>query len=347
VHTSETLGTTASLRPSGIGRYVTAAFLGLWLGGWVIGEVFAGTAMVAVLGAIAGISVERLPPVARSLLDSNEAALAILFLAVWLTFWTIGGIAASTAFLRSIAGEDSIAITPLGFELARRAGPFRRRYAFQRSAVRRIRIRPHDKALVVDSDEGTREVTSFGSPLEREEVSVWLNNHLQLPDREAAMPATPSTWDVTSDGGVTYLRKVKPRVRAIRSIVCWIMTGALATACVNSIGAETDPKPILFAITIAMGIVAVLSTWARREWIVRPGEMTFRRSLATWTSEQTFRDARLEIAHSRDSDNDSHYALNVAYGDSRRAVHSQVNDSREVVDLGHWLATRTGFPFTP
>jgi hypothetical protein len=343
---SRMIGTTTSLRPSGFGRHVVAAFLGLWLCGWLLGEVLVATALVTVLSSMAGLPFDWLPNWGRNLRESSGAMVAIPFMLLWLTLWTVGGLAALTAFVRSIAGEDAIALTPLGFELVRRAGPFRRRHAFERAAIRRIRIRPHDRALVVDSETGTREVSTFGSPEEREQTAAWLNHQLQLPDNDSAA-GVPSTWDVRIEGDVAQVRKVKPSARLIRSVIAWIVTGTMAAAWVNSSNQDGTSGPILLGMAVAVGLGAVFSTWGRRDWIVRPGEMIFRRRLATWGDEQTFRNARLEVTRKTDSDNDSHYSLVVADGEAQRTVHTQMNDSREVDDLGHWLAARTGFPFTP
>jgi hypothetical protein len=99
-------------------------------------------------------------------------------------------------------------------------------------------------------------------------------------------------------------------------------------------------------LTLLVGAGAAASTWGRLEWIVRPAELTFRWRLAVWTSERTFKWARLEVTHHTDSDNDSHYKLAVVDNHGRKAVHSQLNDSGEVVDLAHWLSGRTGFPLS-
>ena len=81
--------------------------------------------------------------------QSGGVVFAVFFLIVWLTFWTIGGLAALTHMLRSLAGEDVIALAGSGVDLMRRAGPFRKRYAFERADIRRVRIRPKDSAVVM------------------------------------------------------------------------------------------------------------------------------------------------------------------------------------------------------
>ena len=117
---------TVTLRPTGQWRYLSAAFLALWLAGWAIGEVVG-------LGAIAGFIASAIPVLNTialatlvEKLSTGAAIFMFLFLLVWTTFWTIGGIAAFTTLLRDLAGEDRLRLVPDGIELTRRAGPFRR-----------------------------------------------------------------------------------------------------------------------------------------------------------------------------------------------------------------------------
>ncbi len=340
-------GSTRSLRPSGIGRYITAAFLSVWLAGWIVGEVFAISMLGLLFSSIAGAFREHLPAWSADLVASGGVAFALLFLLFWLTFWTIGGIAALTHLMRSLVGEDVIGLTDSGFELVRRAGPFRRRYSFDRSGIRRLRIRPHDKAVVADTAKGTRVITTFGLPAERDEVADWLSRHLGLSDA-AGTGTPPATWEVRTEGEVAYLSKVRPGARFTRSLISWLLTAGIASAWYASLDAEASAGHVpALVLTLLVAAGAAATTWGRRELIVRPGELIFRRRLATWTAERAFRSARLELTHETDSDNDSHYKLIVADAAGRRTVHSQVHDSGEVVDLAQWLAGRTGFPLTP
>jgi hypothetical protein len=301
----------------------------------------------ALLSSIAGVFTSRLPEWSTDLVTSGGVAFVLLFLLIWLTFWTIGGIAALTHLARSVAGEDTIDLTATGFELVCRAGPFRRRYGFERSAIRRLRIRPHDKAVVADTAKGTQVLTTFGGADERETVAGWLKAHLGISDPDPASATPPATWEVRTEGETAYLRKVRPGARMTRSLIAWLLTAATASAWYASIGHEGSIGSIpALVLTFMLAAGAAMSTWGRREWIVRPGELTFRQSFATWIAERTFRGARLDVTHETDSDNDSHYKLIVADDEGRKAVHSQVHDSGEVVDLAHWLASRTGFPLT-
>jgi hypothetical protein len=342
-------GSTASLRPSGIGRYFGAVFLSVWLLGWAAGEVFAIGMLATIFSSLSGVLADRLPAGMIEFATSGAAGFVVLFLLVWLTLWTFGGIAAITHLLRSLAGEDSIALQGASLELVRRAGPFRRRLALERSAIRRIRLRPHDNALVADTEKGAEVLTQFGSIAQREAVADWLRRHLAVPETDpgAAAGAPPKTWEVTSTDGSARVRKVQPHARAIRSVIAWAVTGLVSFGWFASLG--TDPpvgSPPALALTVLLSVGALLSTWGRREWIVRSGQLTFRRSFATWEDERTFKSARLAVAHHTDSDNDRHYKLVVTDSQGEKTIHSRMNDADEVTDLARWMASRTGFPLT-
>jgi hypothetical protein len=345
------ISTTRSFRPSGFGRYVIAAFLLVWLAGWAAGEGFALFAIAGILGKTAG-TITRAPDWLSHPASTGAVVFIVIFLSVWLTFWTIGGVAAWTFLLRSLWGEDTIELTPSGFELVRRAGPFRRRYEFDRGAIRRVRLRPPANALVIDAAKGMRVLTTFGSPIERQEAADWLALALSLPDAAAfaASATPPATWNVSEDGDAVRLSTVTLRGRIVRSLILWLLAAIVATTTFAFRGEDGVPGLPALAFTLLFVLFAALSTWARREWIVRRGELTFERRVLFWAFPRVFRDARLDITHHTDTDNDEHYVLavvDVHDGSRRRTVHSQVNDSGEVVDLGYWLAARTGFSFTP
>jgi hypothetical protein len=339
-------GSTRSLRPSGIGRYVTAVFLSVWLVGWIVGEVFAITMLGAIFRSVAGAFSEHLPAWSADFVTSGGAAFGLLFLLFWLTLWTIGGIAALTHLMQSLVGEDVISLTDSGFQVVHRAGPFRRRYAFDRSAIRRLRMRSHDKAVVADTAQGTRVITTFGLPAERDEVAEWLSLHLGLSDAEAEAGTPPATWEVRTEGEVAYVRKVRPGARFTRSLISWLLTASIASAWYVSLDETSGRNIPALLLTLLLTFGAAMSTWARRELLVRHGELMFRFSFGVWTTERAFRNARLELTHETDSDNDSHYTLIVTDAAGRRTVHSQVHDSGEIADLARWLAGRTGFRLT-
>lgn len=94
-------------------------FLGLWLAGWVTGEVFA----------------------LRQILPPSPLP-AKAFLAAWLACWTFGGVAALSTCVWLLAGHERVRLRPDALTIQREAfglGPVRV-YEFDR--IRNLRARP-------------------------------------------------------------------------------------------------------------------------------------------------------------------------------------------------------------
>ena len=210
--TSVILESTATLRATGVGRYFNAAFLGLWLVGWAIGEVVAvGLILAIIIVPILRRREVDLPAFFESWTSAGVPIAIFLFLLVWTAFWTIGGYAALTALLRSLAGKDRVRLVPGGFELTRGAGPFGRTRVIDRADIRRIRMRLHDNALVADTTSGTLLLTDLGTAPERETICRWLRGGLQLPPDNEAIDTekAPPGWKMQAaeDGGILLRRK--------------------------------------------------------------------------------------------------------------------------------------------
>jgi hypothetical protein len=138
-----------------------------------------------------------------------------------------------------------------------------------------------------------------------------------------------------------------PRTHRTVMIVSWAIAGFTGLIWLGSIDASPESGSALaLAFALLLSLVAAWVTWSRREWLVRHGELTWRNRFVTWESERSFRSARLEVVVSTDSDNDHHYALNVADANGKKKISSEMNDDADVVDLGRWLSERTGFALT-
>lgn len=164
-------GSTVSLRPSGVTRHAGVLFFIVWLTGC--------------------------------------SFFVMASLSAWLPIWGLGGIIAFARLLRSVAGEDRIAVQPSGIEVMRRAGPFHRTYAFDRAAIRRVRVRHRDRALMLDTASGAQVLTQFGTAPERDAVGRWIRQHLSLPDPSSTNdPGTlPSGWEA-GRGRLTFHRRI-------------------------------------------------------------------------------------------------------------------------------------------
>lgn len=105
-----TASSTFRFRPRGPGRFFVAGFLSLWLGGWMAGEIFA------------------LWFLWNSLTTGQGPLPAVLFMLVWVCFWSLGGMFALGQVLRCLWSEDRLVLREDGrLELRCRLGPLDRR----------------------------------------------------------------------------------------------------------------------------------------------------------------------------------------------------------------------------
>jgi len=348
--TSAIEGPSASLRPTGIARYFAAAFLVVWLAGWAIGEVGALGFLLMLIRSVAGSALGLSWPIpGGQWISGGAAGFVFLFLIVWLSLWTFGGLAAIKELLRSLAGEDRVSADSTGVELVRRAGPFERVRTFDRSMIRRARIRRHDKALVIDTTSGTELITTFGTRDERQTMTEWLRRQLSLPEQGPRVETgeAPPGWNMTVESGTARLNQLDARTRRTGAIVAWFIVGLMGLIWFGS--TKTEPvssSAIALAFTLLLTSWAAWVTWSSREWLVQHGQLTSYRRFALWEWERPFWTARLEVVVSTDSDNDEHYKLRVTDELGARTIASELNDEADIVYLARWLAARTGFPLT-
>lgn len=340
-------GSSAALRASGAGRYAEAAFLAVWLAAWLLGEIIALVFLAALLRSVLGAAIGTPWPIpGGEWIADGSAAFALSFILVWLGIWTVGGIAAIDELLRSVAGEDTVSITPTGVELVRRAGPLRRTRTFERAGIRRVRLRRPDLAVVVDAASGTEVLTRFGTEEERQHLTDWLRRQLSLPEGDAPVDTAtaPPGWTMTVEDGVTCVTNADPRARRAGALVAWMVVALLVLVAYGSL--RSGPAS---GGTVAIGLAVPFALWAvwlrgvRRDWLVQQGRLARRRRFASWTWERAFQDARLVVSHRTDSDNDSHCELKVVDHQGSARIAGAMNADLEVVDVGRWLSVRTGF----
>jgi hypothetical protein len=219
---------------------------------------------------------------------------------------------------------------------------------FERSNIRRVRLRHHDKAVVIDMASGAEVVTKYGTAEDRRALVEWLRSRLSLPEREPVVDpsAAPPRWTMTVEGGAVHLTRTDPQTRRTASLIMWAIVAFMGLIWFGASATLSAGSLIAAALSLLLTFGAAWVTWSRREWRVRHGELTAHTEFLTWTRERTFRSARLEVEVSTDSDNDDHYTLNVIDGDGKRRIATEINDEFDIVDLGRWLSARTGFPLT-
>lgn len=350
-----------SLKPTGWGRFIfDIPFLALWLAFWAVFEV----AVIVLLGGMLAGSIASVFGVTLSfasrLTPDGSLPFFLLFLLVWLTMWTVGGIAAGTHFLRTLAGRDVISMSPAGLVIDRRAGPFRRRRTIRHRDIRRVRMSLQGDMLVVDTAGGTVDITKFGTREERTAILDSLKARLVLPDaarlKQIDAEIVPPDWEVEVQGLETRLFWPTRRNRRIGASILWglaamvVATGFLPAPRLDPDALERSSSGITGVHLATLGVAALFAlwatwaTWSRSEWVVGYGRMTWRRRFGAWLRERSFENARLEIERTYDSDGDARFTLRVRNGAAHRKISSSLHESEELLRLAEWLSARTRFP---
>lgn len=322
----------------------------VWLAGWAVGEAAALVFLIMLIRSAIG-SAAGLPwPIpGGDWIAGGAAGFVLLFLLLWLALWTFGGLAAIRELLRNVAGEDRISVEPDGVALLHRAGPLGRVRTFDRSLIRRVRIRRHDKAVVMDTASGSELITKYGTADERQTLTEWLRRQLSLPDDGARVDAAgaPPGWTMTVESGTTRLSRSDRQARRTGALIAWALAGLMGLIWYGSTDAgRAFGSIVALTLTLLLALGAAWVTWSRREWLVQHGQLTSHRRFADWEWNRTFTSARLEVVESTDSDNDDLYELKAIDGQGSRTIASEVNDEADIVDLARWLSARTGFHLT-
>lgn len=342
-------GWQASLRPRGAGRFVAAGFLGVWLCGWAAGEYFAGGTLLAALRQLLAPDLELAwLPRMRGSVPANPWPV-VAFLAVWLTIWTIGGIAAMTEVARVLVGVDEVRWDHEGIEVVRRAGPFasRRRLAWAevRGGLSRRRGR-----LVAHTRRGPATIAALGTAGERDELaallaSAWREARGGEAETRPAFEQAPEGWTVeTADDGRPLLTN-DARSRRTAALVLALVALFLGMAGASIAGAARAPgawvgAAVLGCLALLAAAGAAWSGLVRVELRPAPGQL--RRVERIFGRERT-RDlspARLRLERSLDADGDECWELVAIGPDERLSLASNSNGPGPARHLGLWLAAR-------
>lgn len=348
-------GWQVTLHARGVSRFFVAAFLGAWLCGWAAGEWFAGGVFLAGLRDLLAPGFgERWLPHMKNAAPANPWPI-LGFLAVWLTFWTVGGVFAGWQFLRMLLGRDRVNWNHEGVEVEEWAGPLRsvRRLAW--SAASQLPA-PGQAGIRMHARNGRFLVTGMGTADERRELHAWLAEAwreargAERAAREATTTA-PEGWRVQAgDDGRDVLVRDGRAARGAGVLVL-LLGLALASGAVRVVadGAGAGAKPWIVA--ACLGLLALVVTaggawvlFAREVLAPAGGSLRRVRTFAhrTWVEEWTPLELRLVLSH--DSDGDERWELTAAGAGGRRTLASALHAPGSAEHLGAWLAARAGVP---
>ncbi|MDM7952625.1 MAG: hypothetical protein QUV07_05335 [Cyanobium sp. CZS 25K] len=342
----ETGTATLRFRPQGPGRFFVAAFLSLWLCGWLAGEVFA----LGLLWRFLATFPARAP--------SGQVALpAALFVLVWVSLWTFGGAAALHQLLRALWSEDRLVVGADGrLERQVRLGPFRQRRALPSRDICGFQVRGVGAGagpLVAELPGRSLEITRLGSGRQRQEAAEHLNRLLGLRPRpdNPAQAVLPAGWQELTPSFSSPLlvpdQGLRRRHRLVMGLVNLVVWGLLALSVAGALS-----RPGLWAAVVPFALLALACGWGllwlafgRLEWRLEPRLLVLQRRFGHQL--RPLGEARaLELVERVDSDGDRSYRLQATRPNNRPLrVADHAADPTPLRSLGGWLAARAHVPF--
>jgi hypothetical protein len=352
------------LKSCGVGRYVSGAFLAFWLCGWAAGETFA--LWMLITGAVALLT-GKPPGPASQPLELGPALMMGAFLVVWLTFWTIGGIAAFTELLRLLWGEDRITVASGRLTVTRRRGPFRSVRVFDRDAIRGVSLLGREDRLALETARERVELSRLGSHSERRDGATGLRAELGISEASsAAGTAIPKRWEeIITPGGERALvtssatRRAQTRVASVATMCFAAVTFLVARQAFQ----RWDLMIAAFILLVFTAGLAAGTLWLARgrwEWRIGSGRLILRKRYGA-SVRDVFEGRRLMLDSTTDSDGDTWYEL-YAMSDAEaaptsavihwrtyppknsRTIEKVMNDDTGVRGLASWLSQATGLP---
>jgi hypothetical protein len=362
-------GMRVTLRPRGRGRWVGAALLTVWLCGWAAGELFAGGFLIALVGASVGLAP------ASANIPTGLAAVGIgAFLLVWLSIWTLGGMAASQALARSGWGVDILIVGVNRWTLRRGVGPWGRSRRIDPSDVQHLTLRGNGGNLVAELDGGTVMLTSFGTSADRRWLLQLLRRSARLEEgatgetaprrRSGPQPARLAShrMEVLPDGTTRVSRTARSQMGQAGCFLflslfwngvvgVFVALGlGLIPAGNHGSGAMAPGKWgywLFLTPFILVGLGFLLGFgWAalgREEWLVFPNSFQVRRRLLGYQRATRHTDGSLALTMRTDRNGDESWRLLLEAGGKVRVL--DTGDPAGLRALGRLLAERTGWPF--
>ena len=312
-------------------RFGIGAFLAFWLCGWAAGEAFALRWLIwSFVGGTGS-------PAARAVAQPMGWLIGG-FVLLWTVLWTIGGVAALLHFVRLIAGVDRLTVTPGTWELRHAAGPFGITHSIPLQDIRGLYVKRTNGPLMLETDQRTFEVTSFGTPGERRSALEQFG--ARIPQRPAS--ELPANWMAERDAeGMTRIRRAKFESPGCLVLVAIIAMLPLLFAA--RFRGEIPRAAMIAAVSVGV-LLATLFLWglfSRREWLVRRGYLARHVRWLSWSRTTPIDPSSLTIERSVDSDGDERVSLVGLASGKKITLLSSINDDREITRLHSALLSHT------
>lgn len=346
-------GWRVTFRARGLVRYLPAAFLAFWLCGWIVGEYFALGLLAGALRHWFGASIPLgwLPEMHGTPPSGGAQLFFGGFLAVWLTAWTFGGLAALAQLLQLLFGHEVVRVDGDTLVVERRA-PFPLSVSrVNASDIRGFRMRA--RTVHADTRRRAVAVTQFTTPDEGAELMALLEawHRSYHPAAEGLTEGEPAIngWTVVTDESGALALSAGGRARTVLGLVVGaigaVMLSVLASMWLGPAG--WIARLVSLVLVVPGGICVYAGAWllfVHESLHPRPGALQRRRRAfgITWTTD--FAPLELVLETATDSDGDVSHTLRVAGGGHRERIASAINDPNEPITLGRWLAGRTGVP---
>jgi hypothetical protein len=362
-------GTRVTLRPSGAGRWFTAAFLAVWLTGWAIGEAFAVCFLARLLGVKLGLFSEmKVPPV-------GLAAVLGGFLLFWLALWTWGGFSALITLARLGWGVDVLTVTADNWTVWSGVSRWGRSRRFNPKEARRVGLQGRTGALVAKNNGRTVVLTRLGTDADR----LWLRDLLQdaasgignavpgslTPGSHQSLKPSPLPpgyrMEPLPDGSLRVRTAASRRIGGAGCLLLvalfWdgIVGGSVLLGCFRRPVEEAPSSAMapgawgywlfltpFILIGLALITAFIVAALTREEWRVRRDHLEIRREYLGRRQTWRYTGAAFRLTVHRDSDGDESWRLVLEAADKQRRLDS--GDPAMLRALGRFLAERTGWP---
>ena len=352
------------LRPQGCARWLVVGFLLLWLSFWLVGESFALGALLANSGVDL---LAHLPFGIDSASGSAGGAKipVIAFLLVWLTFWTLAGVAALATALRRGWGREEFTFFPGGWMYQHGIGSWGRPHRLLPGELKAIRFVPV-RGLIAETTGKKLRLASLGTPedqrwlrkliLDAAELPVSeeapISNWPSRPKSEAPPGEPPRGWVATRlpDFVLSLQQTGLTRLKLAGGLALFaaFWNGIVSVFVVAKLHGKFPGSWFMWLfLTPFIGVGAMLIFgvfWyllVREEWRAGRNWLEVRRRFLSWEGRRSFTNAGLRIAAPDRSTGTQTYTLSVIEGETTKTL--QTGRGPLLAALGELLAAETGW----